>query len=403
MVLRSSTAVVGLCSLTLIGLATVGELAGAAKPEGQRKAAGIPKTGTFLAVGAASAKDVWAVGNYADSDAFALALAEHWDGHVWAQASVPVPVNSIESSLSGVSVLSPTDAWAVGTYNYPLQNAEPMAEYWNGSVWTMLNPLIPVGSVAVAPESVTVLAPDDVWLAGTYQGPEFTEYTLAEHWNGKLWKVVPTPEPSYYDLETLNGLSATSDSDLWAVGDYDDKHSGYLPLILHSDGTKWSQATSPSPSPGYGADLNAVSADSTTDAWAVGTYETDQSAYVPLVEHWDGSSWSIVPSPTPTGGTDTTLAGIVAQSPSNAWIVGSYQTGGLTSGNVPLIEHWDGAAWTAVSTQAPAGSASSALAGVVAPTSSTAWAVGNFVHNRNQKPLLEHWVNSQWKLVTGHS
>src|SRR5438105_3286110 len=42
--------------------------------------------------------------------------------------------------------------------------------------------------------------------------------------------------------------------------------------------------------------LNGVSATSSTDAWAVGSYTVGTAANT-LAEHWNGTSWSVVPSP----------------------------------------------------------------------------------------------------------
>jgi hypothetical protein len=66
-----------------------------------------------------------------------------------------------------------------------------------------------------------------------------------------------------------------------------------------------------------------------------------------LIEHWNGAAWSIVPSPN-SGSTDNdTLVGVVAISASDAWAVGTIITSGSNAGQV-LIEHWDGSSWSIV-------------------------------------------------------
>ena len=86
--------------------------------------------------------------------------------------------------------------------------------------------------------------------------------TLGLHWGGKLWKVAKVPSPGSGDF--LNGVTATSGSDAWAVG-----YTGSgLTLVIHWNGKSWQQVTSPSPS--SGGFLYDVAVASAHTAWAVG-------------------------------------------------------------------------------------------------------------------------------------
>jgi len=67
---------------------------------------------------------------------------------------------------------------------------------------------------------------------------------------------------------------------------------------------------------------------------------TDEASTT-LTEHWDGTSWTVVSTPSP--GTDTSLSSVTATSATNAWAVGST---GTDAGNTTLIERWNGTAWT---------------------------------------------------------
>src|SRR5215470_3798380 len=98
---------------------------------------------------------------------------------------------------------------------------------------------------------VTALSACDVWAVGNYRAvPTGPLLSLAEHWNGTAWKVVPTPDPGT-SINFLRAVSAFSASNVWAVGHADDST-----LILHWNGTAWAQK--PSPSPGVGNDLSGV-------------------------------------------------------------------------------------------------------------------------------------------------
>ena len=83
------------------------------------------------------------------------------------------------------------------------------------------------------------------------------------------WTVVSAPPTGQNAF--LTGVSADSASDAWAVGSENAEANGVgaKPVIDHWNGTAWSQVTAPATA-GNTASLAAVSASSGTDAWAVG-------------------------------------------------------------------------------------------------------------------------------------
>ena len=93
---------------------------------------------------------------------------------------------------------------------------------------------------------------------------------------------------------------------------------------------------------GRSGSLNGVSANSATDAWAVGYYINPTTfANETLVLHWNGTEWSKVASPNP-GGTSANdaLSGVSANSAIGAWAVGGYPFGPT------IVLHWNGTSWS---------------------------------------------------------
>jgi hypothetical protein len=106
--------------------------------------------------------------------------------------------------------------------------------------------------------------------------------------------------------------------------------------------------SSPSPSSGQATDqLNGIVALSAKNVWAVGSSNNDAQG---LIEHYNGTSWSIVASPTPSGSLSNDLYGIAAVSTNDIWAVGQTtpNNGTSTPPPQPLIEHWNGTAWSLV-------------------------------------------------------
>ena len=175
------------------------------------------------------------------------------------------------------------------------------------------------------------------------------------------------------------------------------------PLIAYWDGASWTHQVAPNPD-GSGT-LTAVAAVSAKDVWALGAsgYSASPSAqwFHTLAEHWDGSSWKQVAMPTPQGASGVNLYGAAAVSASDIWAVGSWADSGPGDGLVPLIEHWDGNAWSLVRSPvlpSPVKNHGAQLYGVTAVSASDVWAVG-YIGTSTHRSLILHWNGTSWTRV----
>ena len=167
-------------------------------------------------------------------------------------------------------------------------------------------------------------------------------------------------------------MAAADSSHAFAVGSRQVKSGRNRTLVEQFDGTGWSVVPSPNRGPGASF-LNGVTAIAPNDAWAVGTHDLASTAQAPLVEHWNGTSWSVVPSPYFHHSIQTTLGDVSAVSANDVWAVGSYFSE-RRRGYVPLTEHWDGTAWSIV--PAPSPGPDYEFSGVTALATDDVWAVG---------------------------
>ncbi len=210
----------------------------------------------------------------------------------------------------------------------------------------------------------------------------------------------PTPValPTQWGFNELYSVATLAANDAWTVGAYINPDSNLpFPLIEHWDGASWSSVT---PAPYYQASkLVSVAAVSPNDVWAVGAGGTGPGGAPtpsqPLLEHWNGSAWSQVPSPQPTAFYSYAgLTGVTALAADNVWAVGFVQEpSALTQA---FVIHWDGHTWTQVATPADSGGLS-ALAAVAA---NDIWAVGSVNANGPGGLQILHWNGSAWLAVT---
>jgi hypothetical protein len=149
------------------------------------------------------------------------------------------------------------------------------------------------------------------------------------------------------------------------------------------------------PSPGADTLLNGVTVLSACNAWAVGSFFAADGTQQTLIEHWDGSNWSVIPSPSP-GTVGNVLLSVRAASPSNIWAVGA-DDNGSSSQTSTLVLHWDGAQWT--QQDAPSPGDSSELLGVRTVSGTEAWAVGDTRTGSTRTSVVLHFTGGQWHLV----
>lgn len=318
--------------------------AGAAGASGTKVTAAAEQLGAVSAIPGTTG--AWAVGETCQPAASACAgvgrtLVLRWSGKAWSKVSSPAPQD--DDSLVGVSASSSRNAWAVGSYAG--SDNENLLLHWNGSSWSQVKaPNLNENSL----NAVTTTSSNNAWAVGTYQ-PDGTSsnHTLIEHWNGKAWSTQSSPDPAGNDW--LEGVSALSPTDAWAVGyQLSTTTSKDSTLVLHWDGKKWSSSAAPAVA-SFGTELSSVTATSATDAWAVGWATNSNDFETPLVLHWNGSVWSQQSTPTDASNTEL-LFGVAAVSSVDAWAVG---LGPCVGGSIgcpshTLTLHWNGKAWAHV-------------------------------------------------------
>jgi hypothetical protein len=321
-----------------------------------------------------SACDAWMVGGLAPEgdSGTSSTLIEHWNGSNWSVLPSPSPGSS---SLASVSAPSATNAWAVGSeedLDIPGGELDGVIEHWDGTSWKQQSMQAAGFSTQLA--GVSAVTPTNAWAVGstdvTNADGSASNQPLIEHWGGSSWSVVPSPspDPSPGTRNILVGVAAASATEAWAVGDT--VTGGFFE---HWNGSTWSLVSPANPAIGSFRP-RAVAVTSATDAWAAG-YVVDGQSQVPVLEHWNGSAWSVVSAPIPGGaGNVGYFTGVAASSTTDAWAVGVVSATSNQNPGQAFIEHWDGSTWSQVPIP-NVGEDSIANAVAVAPNR-TGWVAG---------------------------
>jgi hypothetical protein len=218
-----------------------------------------------------------------------------------------------------------------------------------------------------------------------------TYQTLAEHWNGKAWKIQVTPNPAGATDVGLEAISCTTAASCMAVGDLSTASSpSGTTAAEYWNGHAWKVEAMPAlPSADQFPALSAVSCSSAKACIATGFYSLG-SGPVPLAEQWNGRSWKLQVIPNPSGSNFTELGGLSCVSATSCITVGfaSITASNGTSTAVTLAEHWNGKTWAIQRTPNPSTSVATQLEDVSCFRSATCSAVGLYAIRSGSQYLL---------------
>ncbi len=243
-------------------------------------------------------------------------IIESWNGTTW--SVVPSPPAGFEPSLNAVSCVSPVSCQAVGDELDPgLLALVTLTESWDGNTWSVVPSPNPGGIKShYILKGVSCVSPS--WCQAVGDWGLQSDRTLIESWNGSTWSILPKPNKRRTPNQ-LNGVSCISPTSCTAVGYAGSKRE--QTFVESWNGAKWS-VTHHSHNEGVQNNaLNGVSCVSATSCEAVGQYST-RKATLTLVDSWNGTTWTITPSPNNGNGND--LNGVACVSATSCQATGEY-------------------------------------------------------------------------------
>lgn len=362
--------------------------------------------GTLSGVSCSSASSCVTVGMVREGQE-ERGFAERWDGLSWAPVAVPMPGGAFSSKLDSVSCPSPAACLAAGSYVDRENVVRTLAERWDGKGWSVETTSDPEAAIpeelsAVSCSSAgacTAVGEHGAWCS--VQAPPCIapgqttrlnpEAPLAERWNGRSWRIQPTPMPPGGELALLQSVSCPTSSFCMAVGLYIDGAANQVPLAELWNGRRWSvEPTAPLPGDIL-SDLDGVSCPKATTCTAVGStsYMSQQTgglAGLVLMERWSGRAWARQSAPRRPAGYPT-LAGVSCVTVAACVGVGFTGTYSIES---PIAQAWYGSHWRIQTVPAPSGGGFWVLDGVSCVSAALCVAVG--------PGLNEYLANGKWRL-----
>ena len=252
-----------------------------------------------------SPTDSWAVGTALEETVsggtHSIGLIEHFDGKQWSMGPQFSGVN-----LLAIRAVSANDIFAVGGSNVDAGQPNPFLAHFNGTTWSQVAlPSLPNRETGLV-RGIAVISANDIWIAGD-AGTVVPTTLFAMHFNGTRWSVIPVPVPAgghVHDLGFGRGMTAIATNNVWAVGNFAPSTSPAVEQTLteHFNGTSWKIVPSANAgNPGSSNTLSGVAAVSANSVWACGQTNDSQRGPQNLIEHFDGIRWTVSPVPPGNG------------------------------------------------------------------------------------------------------
>jgi hypothetical protein len=329
----------------------------------------------------------FAVGSLITEKGRTRPLIERWNGRGWSVVPSPAKPHTIASALVAVSCATPKSCMAVGTSRAGAASpTQPLTERWNGSRWSVVPSPTPRGSTGTYLSAVSCASAKSCVAVGSYTSSFTSGSALVMRWNGSKWLPMNSPNAAQSAVTQLLGVSCTGAGAAlacWAVGSYATRAEGtpyYTVTERLAHGT-WTVVPSPNKHD-HNSSLVSVSCTSAKSCFAAGSWQHGYGAT--LVEHWNGKRWTVVRSANPRGFTFSQLSGISCASARSCVAAGTFAIGSAPSAT--LIEQWNGTAWTIQPSPEPRKAMNSALTGVSCVGTTRCLAVGTYLTNKFGNP-----------------
>ncbi|HKE48987.1 MAG TPA: hypothetical protein VKB52_13065 [Rhodanobacteraceae bacterium] len=200
----------------------------------------------FNAIDGVAPDDVWAGGwrdgRTANGFFGGQIFLAHWNGSEWTQIDAPVSTGS-GSEIAGIKAIAPDDVWFVGSWIAD-EGWQALAMHWNGSSLELVETPFPVpgGTPGWSLATVDGVAADDLWAVGAGSDGDMSLAPYVLHSDGSGWTVTPdVPMPG--DWIEFNALLPLAPDDVYMGGSWFSATDGYGPLVMHWDGSAWTIAS----------------------------------------------------------------------------------------------------------------------------------------------------------------
>jgi hypothetical protein len=229
--------------------------------------------------------------------------------------------------------------------------------------------------------------------AGTTPGKELS-FTTSE----SVWRIKETPNPKEASDSNLYDVSCNPSTKACTAVGKSTTTGVDNPLVQRWNGTSWSEQTAAKKSGSTHNRLFGVDCPSETRCLAVGNYQNAEGGPVLLGEIWNEGKWNVQSTPVPSEATSSELVAIGCNNTAECSAAGSAVIKGVKTA---IVEEWNSPTWTLITIPIPEGATSSQLDGIDCLWSNFCVAAGRYTTSGGStKSLVMFWNEGKWALQT---
>lgn len=353
----------------------------------------------LLGLSCTSSTSCTAVGKAEDEEGDLGPVTLSWSGSTWTDSRPDLPNLAKTGSLNAVSCLSGTGCAATGFVSYShLARERNLAYSGSDAQWSVTDdggaPTSEWGSIGASSVGSQI---SDSWCHNQESSTRCIEVGAITNENGRRSSMVrntkasgsPTmsevPEPAHSKLSELRGVMCPSTTSCMAVGSYV-AEDVEMTLAVQWNGTEWSLLESPNPTGAVGSSLEEVHCVSSSACMAVGSFMTSTGVEKAFALRWNGASWAVESTYGQENALGTGYEGLWCSAITACFAIGSFtDSGGTTK---PLAVQLGSGTVTAQSAQQPTGSNVAELLGLSCTSSTHCVAVGRYVDSNGVRKTL---------------
>jgi hypothetical protein len=212
-----------------------------------------------------------------------------------------------------------------------------------------------------------------------------------------LWKIGETPNPAGASDSNLYDVSCNPSTKVCTSVGKSTASGVDSPVVQRWNGTSWSEQTAAKKSGSTHNRLFGVDCPSETRCLAVGNYQNSEGGPTTLGEIWNEGKWNVQSTPVPSEATSSELVAVGCNSTAECAAAGSAVVKGVKTA---IAEEWNSPTWTLSTVPIPAGATSSQLDGIDCIWSNFCVAVGRYTTSGGSVKSLVMFWNGEWKLQT---
>jgi hypothetical protein len=283
------------------------------------------------------------IGSYNNS-AGQFNYAARWDWSAWKVVNPPNPSPTLSSGLDAVRCLSSNFCLTIGHWIDSATGKDALESLtWNGKSWAMTKkmPVVPASAASgVRLWGLSCVSTTWCMAVGDYNVSASEQLLLSEVWNGKAWTMNLPPNPPGSSAHALVGVSCVSTKFCAAVGDSLSKKLAFVSLGESWNGTSWTIHPTPKSKQTIGSELFDVSCLSAKFCLSLGD----------LAAVWNGTAWVGKPFPVPAHTSLANAVSVSCLSPKDCTGAGGYST---KAGTLTMVWNWNGKSLSLQSAQNP--------------------------------------------------